>query len=256
MSNSLYIVVPVFNEAPNLDSLLNAFGDIVNEIGERFRTQIVLVDDGSSDGTASIACEMAGKLDLQVLTHAVNLGPGCAFATGFAYLAPKLHSDDWVVTMEGDNTSRHELIKHMLVRTKEGYDVVLASPYMYGGGFAETSLLRRILSSGANLVVKDLLEIQGVLTVSSFFRLYRGATILHLQKIFGPGILERAGFESMVEMVMKMMLTGTSISEIAMRLDSSRRKGKSKMKILRTIRGYLALWFRKTEWRNKVQAVV
>ena len=161
---------------------------------------------------------------------------------------------DWVITMEGDNTSRHGLIRQMLTRAGEGFDAVFASPYMYGGGFAQTSFLRRLLSSGANLVVKDLLEIQGILTVSSFFRLYRGPALARLQAVFGPGIVERVCFESMVEMVMKMVMLRVSISEVAMRLDSSLRKGKSKMKIVRTIFGYLALWRFKAAWAARVPA--
>lgn len=156
--------------------------------------------------------------------------------------------NDWVITMEGDNTSRHELIKQMLVRANEGFDAVFASPYMYGGGITQTSFIRKLLSSGANLVVKDLLDIQGILTVSSFFRLYRASTLMRMQRVFGPGIVERRGFESMVEMVMKMAMLRITISEVAMVLDSSRRKGKSKMKLMRTIMGYLALWRDKQGW--------
>jgi dolichol-phosphate mannosyltransferase len=100
--------------------------------------------------------------------------------------------------------------------------------------------------------VKDLLDIQGILTVSSFFRLYRGAALLRMQRIFGPGIVERVGFESMVEMVMKMVMVRLAISEVAMTLDSSLRKGKSKMKIVRTIFGYLALWRCKQAWRERL----
>lgn len=244
----LYVMVPVFNEAPNIAALNEAFVQLRGELSERFAMRFVLVDDGSSDDTVAIARREAGPLDLVVLQHETNRGPGAAFATGFAWLAGELREGDWVITMEGDNTSRHELIKQMLTRAAEGFDAVFASPYMYGGGFTQTSFLRKLLSSGANLIVKDLLDIQGILTVSSFFRLYRARTLLALQRAFGPGIVERAGFESMVEMVMKMAMLGISISEVAMLLDSSRRKGKSKMKVLRTILGYLSLWRYKQGW--------
>lgn len=249
----LFIVVPVFNEALNIDALFDAFRSLANELSSDFSVSFVLVDDGSSDDTAKLAQQAAGSLDLSVLQHDVNKGPGVAFATGFTYLADRLSPNDWVITMEGDNTSRHELVKQMLVRTREGFDIVLASPYMYGGGFTQTSLLRKFLSSGANLLVKDILGIQGILTVSSFFRLYRSDALLRMQQVFGPGILERAGFESMVEMVMKMAMLRFSISEVAMQLDSSRRRGKSKMKIFRTIRGYLSLWHSKDKWLAQVQ---
>ena len=249
----LFVVVPVFNEAPNIASLFDAFNSLKQELSDQFIVSFILVDDGSNDETVQLARHNAADIDLQVLEHGTNKGPGAAFATGFASLAGRLAPEDWVITMEGDNTSRHELVMQMLTRTREGFDIVLASPYMYGGGFKQTSFLRKLLSSGANLVVKDLLDIQGVLTVSSFFRLYSGTSILRMQQVFGAKILERSGFESMVEMVMKMMMLQLSVSEVAMQLDASRRKGKSKMKIFKTIRGYLSLWRSKRGWFALVQ---
>ena len=248
----LFVIVPVFNEAPNIAALCAAFRQLRGELQSSFELHFVLVDDGSSDETVSLARKEAADLDLSVLRHEANKGPGAAFATGFAHLATRLGPEDWVITMEGDNTSRHELIKQMLTRAAEGFDAVFASPYMYGGGFTQTSFLRKLLSSGANLIVKDLLDIQGILTVSSFFRLYRAPTLLRMQRVFGAGIVERTGFESMVEMVMKMTMLRITISEVAMLLDSSRRKGKSKMKVLRTIRGYLVLWKYKRDWTAQV----
>ena len=249
----LYVVVPVFNEEPNIPALCKAFRDLGDELSNRFSLHYILVDDGSTDRTVAVARREAGTLDLVVLQHEANIGPGAAFATGFTHLAQRLGEHDWVITMEGDNTSRHELIKQMLTRAAEGLDAVFASPYMYGGGFTQTTFLRKLLSSGANLIVKDLLDIQGILTVSSFFRLYRARTVLRLQRVFGAGIVERTGFESMVEMVMKMTMLRITISEVAMLLDSSRRKGKSKMKLLRIIRGYLVLWMYKRGWMKQLE---
>jgi dolichol-phosphate mannosyltransferase len=247
---TLHVLVPVFNEAPNIPTLNEAFRALSQELRGRFELRFIIVDDGSTDDTVAVARREAAALDLTVLAHEVNKGPGAAFATGFAHLAGVMGADDWVITMEGDNTSRHELIKQMLTRADEGFDAVFASPYMYGGGITQTSLIRKILSGGANLLVKDLLDIQGILTVSSFFRLYRAATLRRMQAVFGPGIVERLGFESMVEMCMKMTMMRITISEVAMVLDSSRRKGKSKMKLLRTILGYFALMRYKGGWRS------
>lgn len=248
----VYIVVPVFNEALNIPTLFAGFRELAGELGARLAVHYVLVDDGSSDDTVAVARLEGAGLELTILEHGLNRGPGAAFATGFAHLAQQLQPQDWVITMEGDNTSRHSLIRQMFTRAAEGFDAVLASPYMYGGGIKQTSFLRKLLSSGANLVVKDLLDIQGILTVSSFFRLYRGGALLQMQRIFGPGIVERTGFESMVEMVMKMAMLRLAISEVAMTLDSSLRKGKSKMKIVRTIFGYLALWRCKPAWSARL----
>ncbi len=248
----VYIVVPVFNEAPNIPTLFAGFRELEGELASRFTVEYILVDDGSGDDTVAVARREAAGLALTVLAHGVNRGPGAAFATAFAHLAERLRQDDWAITMEGDNTSRHSLIRQMFTRAAEGFDVVLASPYMYGGGITQTSFLRKLLSSGANLVVKDLLDIQGILTVSSFFRLYRGAALLRMQRAFGPGIVERAGFESMVEMVMKMAMMRLAIPEVAMTLDSLLRKGKSKMRVVGRIFGYLALWPCKKAWTARL----
>lgn len=250
----LFIVVPAFNEAQNLPQLFSSFRELELQLKDRFALHFIIVDDGSDDGTPELARQLANELTLDVLSHGRNLGPGTAFATAFTFLSKTMSADDWVITMEGDNTSRHNLIRQMLRRAEEGFDAVFASPYMYGGGLTQTTLLRRFLSSVANMVVKDMLDVQGILTVSSFFRLYRASALSRLQAIFGPGIVERKGFESMVEMTMKMTMLRFTISEVAMQLDSSLRKGKSKMKILRTILGYFALWTCKPSWHKTVRA--
>lgn len=251
MKPRFHVMVPVYNEAPNIPRLFDAFRVLAQEFADRFEVSFLLVDDGSSDDTVDLARQASSGLEVRIESLPANAGPGAAFAHGFTVLSSVLREEDWVVTMEGDNTSRHELVRQMMTRSAEGFDVVLASPYMYGGGFTQTSLLRKILSSGANLLVKDLLGIQGILTVSSFFRLYRGSALLRLQQVFGAGIVERRGFESMVEMVMKMVMLQMSVSEVAMNLDSSLRKGKSKMKIMRTIRGYFSLWRLKQGWLHR-----
>lgn len=139
----------------------------------------------------------------------------------------------------------------MLHRAGEGYDAVLASPYMYGGGLVHTVPLRVMLSHIANAFVKEFLGVHGILTVSSFYRLYRGACILQLQERYGQRVIERAGFESMVEMLMKMMYLEMTISEVPMVLDTSRRAGKSKLKLGRTALGYLALYRHKRRWEQR-----
>ena len=258
-SSNLFIVVPVLNEAPNLKRLMASFRELLVEFGEQYRLQFILVNDGSTDGTGTIASQLAEGLDLVILSHPTNMGPGYAFGTAFEYMAPRLRAKDWIVTMEGDNTSRHELLRQMLTRTQEDYDVVLASPYMYGGGIAQTTAWRIFLSYMANIFIKEFLGIHGILTMSSFYRVHRGEVIKKLQLLYGPRIIERKGFESMIEMLLKMLFLETKISEVPMLLDTSRRIGKSKMKILKTIGGYLGLWKDKRRWQgisSKQQAIM
>jgi len=75
-----------------------------------------------------------------------------------------------------------------------------------------------------------------------------------LQGSYGPGIIERTGFECMVELLIKTVLLKASVSEVEMLLDSSQRIGKSKMKILRTIRGYFSLVPLRFKWSRQLGA--
>jgi dolichol-phosphate mannosyltransferase len=243
----LYCLIPVFNEADNVSNLLVSFRDLLEKLAD-YSLEFVILDDGSQDASAD-GFASADDLPITILKHPTNLGPGAAFATGFSYLANRLRDEDWVVTMEGDNTSCHELVVQMLQRTQEGYDVVLASPYLYGGAIVNTEFYRTFLSYGANIFIKELIELRGILTMSSFFRLYRGTAILRLQTVYGAGIIERRGFECMIELLMKIVNLKMPLSEVAMVLDTSKRKGKSKMNVVRTIFNVLALLFLKKKWK-------
>ena len=245
----LHVLVPMLNEAANLPTLIASMRRMAAHLPPHVTPRLLIIDDGSTDGTGERAAALAAGLDCTVLRHESRRGPGLAFATGFAHLAGHVSADDYVVTMEGDNTSRLELLSSMFVRAREGYDVILASPYLYGGAIEHTTTWRVVLSRIANVFVKEVLGLSGIATVSSFYRLYRGSVIVNLQRCYGPGIVERAGFECMVELLLKMVYTRTTISEVPMTLDTSLRAGTSKMNVLKTIWGYLRLWHDGRRWR-------
>ncbi len=243
----LYLVFPFYNEAPNLHRLIGemeAFAAARPELSVR----VLAVDDGSSDGGGEILRSSPSGVKIDLLVNPRNLGPGRSFAAAFSRLSESLRANDLVATLEADNTSGLETLSRMLVRIREGYDAVLASPYSYGGGFAEVSTSRRWISHLANALVKVVLGLRGLNTFSSFFRLFRGGAILRLQQTFGPGIIESPGFECMVELLYKMVLLWFSISEVEFKVDWARRQGKSKMKIIRTARGYLRVLSARGRW--------
>lgn len=246
---SLYVLIPALNEAPNVRRLFRDLAEAQRALAERFSLRVVLIDDGSSDGTADAAMATAGPLELQILRHEVPRGPGQAFASGFARIEPLIRDDDLVLTLEADNTSRLDVFSLMAHRIREGHDVVFASPYAYGGGIVSATRLRTLLSHLANSFVKGALGIRGLLTVSSFYRLYRGSTIRRLQRVYGKSILECAGFECMVELVLKLMYLDMTISEVPMTLDAGQRLGRSKMRIGKAGVGYLRLFRLKRRWR-------
>jgi len=244
----LYFIIPVFNESANISKLLENLTSLQEDLQNQFDCRICFIDDGSTDDTSADIQKNRDKLLVEVLRHETNRGPGAAFATGFRHVVPQLRPEDWVVTLEGDNTSRLQTLRQMLTRRQEGFEVVLASPYAYGGGITQTSLIRIFLSHIANTLVKEFLGIRGILTMSSFFRLYSAGVLKRLERLYGPGIIETPGFECMVELLSKLIKVKATISEVAMALDGSQRLGKSKMRILRTVRGYNRLFWIMKRW--------
>ena len=91
------IVIPVFNEAESLQGvLLEVAGELEGSLGRTF--EILVVDDGSSDGTAQIAQEVAKKKPvIRVLRHSRNVGQSFAFHTGFRHALGGI-----IVTLDGD----------------------------------------------------------------------------------------------------------------------------------------------------------
>ncbi len=201
----LYVIAPVYNETENIPALMRNWARLSACLADS-RITFVLVDDGSTDGTVETIATEKQNLDVLVLRHDENRGPGYAFGTAFAHLAGDLKPDDILVTMEGDNTSRIATLLRMLERCRrEDLDFVLASPYAYGGGFMRISLWRRFLSHGANGTLRGIIGMHGIHTMSSFFRVCRGRAIQSLQANYDNRIIESAGFEGMVEMLKKIM---------------------------------------------------
>jgi len=240
----VYVIIPVFNEIANLPNLLDSCREFVHNM-EAKAVRFVFVDDGSTDGTAdwigSASLDTPGELE--VISVKNNTGPGYAFQRGFRSLNGRVCDSDIVVTMEGDNTSSLHVLYLMIMRIDlEGVDVALASPYSYGGGFSNTSRIRELISFFANSLTRIVLGIRGLHTYSSFFRVYTGRTIQRLQAIHGPEIIKSTGFECMVELLKKLVDLRVSISEVPSNLDSSKSRGKSKMRIFRTVKGYVRLF--------------
>jgi len=240
---TLFLVIPLFNEEENIESLVKSIFEL-RVIISSYTIHVICIDDGSSDSTISMLKKYRedSPLLIDILSYGENRGPGYAFQYGFQYLHGKYSIDDIIITMEGDNTSKVEVIRYMINRIEfEGTDIVLASPYAYGGGILNTGMFRQIISYFANTLIRIFLGVQGIHTFSSFFRAFKADAFQKLQAKYSPEIIDYEGFECMVELLKKSIDEELTITEIPMSVDTKLRKGSSKMRVFKTIIGYLKL---------------
>ncbi len=112
------VVVPVYNEEANVEPLLATLQDALEGLGRPY--ELIVVDDGSTDGTAARLREATVRFPpLRVLRLRSNFGQSAALAAGFDFARGEL-----VVTLDGDRQNDPADIPRLLEKLKEGYDVV------------------------------------------------------------------------------------------------------------------------------------
>jgi dolichol-phosphate mannosyltransferase len=233
-------VVPALDEEENLPRLLRDLEARPQLFPAGSR--LIVVDDGSTDGTAGVVLAYAGPLAVELLPLGENQGPGAAFRAGFAAALDRCPGDGYVVTLEADTTSDLDALPTMLGRAAAGADLVLAS--VHGGGqMLNVSPLRRLLSVAAGKVVRICLGLDAH-TVSSFFRVYRTSTLRRARERYGDGLIEERGFACKAELLAKIAALGARVEEVPVDLDGSKRLGASKMCLLPTLGGYARLILR------------
>jgi dolichol-phosphate mannosyltransferase len=237
----IYLLIPVYNEKPNLNELF----ENLDKLNLNDSITFIFSDDGSSDGSVALIKELFANKNFVVLGDGKNYGPGAAFNTGFEWiLANTTGTNDIVVTLEADNTSDLTILPEMIAISKLGYSLVLASVYAQGGGFDKTTFIRKLMSSIANLIFRFIFDIK-VQTLSSFYRVYHIGLLKKIKEKYSK-LINETGFICMLEILIKAIEVKARIIEVPMMLNSKKRKGKSKMKIIRTTLSYFRfLFFRK-----------
>ncbi|HPN72540.1 MAG TPA: glycosyltransferase [Candidatus Omnitrophota bacterium] len=238
----IVFVFPVYNEEKNIGALLHNLSRAA--LSKRWDYRVVLSDDGSSDSTVSIAESMRKDFPLEVVKNPINMGPGSAFDLGFRAALRSSGKGDVIVTMEADNTSDLGVLEDMLEKVRSGCDVALASCYAKNGGVQGTTFFRKLLSQGANFLISMVSGSTGIRTFSSFYRCYSYDVLNRAYERYGDKFITEKGFVCAVEIFLKLKRLGARMEEVSMVLRCDRRKGKSKMKILKTTLSYMKLIFR------------
>ena len=224
------VVVPTFNERQNIDSLLEALLALPD------RVHVLVVDDGSPDGTGTVVDEWVRKEPrVGVIHRPRKMGLGTAYKAGFSRALSE--GFEAVVEMDADFSHRPGYVPDLIAKAKD-FDLVLGSRYIAGGGTSGWGLHRRLLSEGANLFARRVLGLK-VRDCTAGFRCY---TAEALRKIDFASVLAE-GYSFQVEMLVRVLKSGGRVAEIPIVFEE-RRHGKSKIsrtEVLRAIGTVLRL---------------
>ena len=214
------VVVPTYNEAANIPELVRRLFALEVE-----GLELLIVDDSSPDGTASIADGLTADYPgcIHVLSRPVKEGLGPAYVFGFQQA---LEFDaDRIVQMDADLSHPPEYIPAILEQL-EAHDVVVGSRYVPGGGSdVRWGLKRRLLSQGGNLYTRLLSGVR-VKDPRSGFKGYRREV---LQNIRLEGLRSR-GFVFQTEVLFRCQQMGYSVVEVPI-IFYDRSAGRSKMSL-------------------------
>src|SRR5438045_3096643 len=162
------VLLPAYNEEPAIGPLLERIESTLT--GRDY--QVVVVDDGSTDGTLDAARRFLDRMPLTLVPRTQNGGLGAAIATGIAHVRRSGHQGT-LFTMDSDNTQDPALMPAMLAEIERGADVVVASRFAAGGEAVGVPLYRRVLSGGASVLFGVAIGARGVRDYTCGYRCYR-----------------------------------------------------------------------------------
>ena len=226
----IVVVLPAYNEAEALPPLLAKLARLRTQRALALR--VIIVDDGSSDGTADVAS--VGDLPLRVVRHGVNRGLGEAIKTGLLEAVQEAGDEDVVVLMDADDTHSPALIQRMVDRIEEGSDVVIASRYLPESRVAGLSGWRTLLSGGASWLFRLLLPVPGVRDYTCGYRAYRASVLRDAFARWGADFVDQPGFSCNVDILLKLSRLRIVFAEVPLILRYDRKPGASKMNVGRT----------------------
>jgi dolichol-phosphate mannosyltransferase len=210
------MVVPTYNEAENLAWIVGRLREAQPGV------DVLVVDNGSPDGTGRIADELAAAdPSVQVLHRTEKAGLGAAYRAGFRVALNAGY--DVIGEMDADGSHQPEQLSRLLEALRGGADLVIGSRWVPGGSIVNWPKSREALSRGGNLYVRLLLGMP-VRDATAGFRLFRRAT---LEKIDIDQVTS-TGYVFQTDMAYRTLQAGLKVVEVPIEF-VERVRGDSKM---------------------------
>jgi dolichol-phosphate mannosyltransferase len=210
------VVMPTYNEALNI-------ADVLGQVRAAApAAHVLVVDDGSPDGTADLAVQAGTELgQVEVLRRPGKAGLGSAYRDGFRW--GMAHGFDVLVEMDADLSHPPALLPKLLELVDGGADLAIGSRYVPGGSIPDWSFHRKALSRYANKYADFMLRL-GVNDTTAGFRAYRSSMLaaIDLDSVRADGY----GFQ--IEMTYRVAYAGGAIRETPIAF-TDRIRGTSKM---------------------------
>ena len=211
------VIIPTYNERENLEAMVRALGEALDTARDR----VLVIDDGSPDGTGEIADRLADELDwVSVLHRARKEGIGPAYIAGFRQALAD--GAELVLEMDCDFSHDPADVPRLIAATDEA-DLALGSRYTPGGGTANWGLMRRFVSRGGCLYAQALLGMR-VRDLTGGFKCFRRAAL----EAIDLDALSAHGYAFQIEATYRVQRAGLRIVEVPITF-VERRAGASKM---------------------------
>ena len=202
-----WLILPTYNEAPNIAAMLTAAGEVLaGAAPEGFR--ILVVDDGSPDGTGDIADRFAAEHDwVRVLHRTEKNGIGPAYLAGFRHALD--HGAAYLFEMDCDFSHDPADLARLLDAVRAGADLALGSRYVPGGGVTDWGLLRRFISEGGSTYARLVLGLH-VRDLTGGFKCFRREVLeaIHFDSV------RSQGYAFQVELTYRSVQAGFRVVEV------------------------------------------
>jgi dolichol-phosphate mannosyltransferase len=221
MSGEPWLILPTYNEAENVQAIVTASGEALSGAApDGFR--VLVVDDGSPDGTGELADRLAAEHDwVEVLHRAEKNGIGPAYLAGFRYALDR--GAGYVMEMDSDFSHDPSDLARLLEAVYGGADLALGSRYVPGGGVSDWGLLRRFVSEGGSTYARLVLGLS-VRDLTGGFKCFRREVLEAIQ--FGS--VRSRGYAFQVELTYRAVQGGFRVVEVPI-VFRDRQHGTSKM---------------------------